>query len=224
MNGIVFDGCTEIIFQTIIESSPSKYLDAEKTTHLLLAFQKECMDVDLCPKGEMVRGLMCRNFLRDAVQRMRKKMLSLSVDPPISNIMEITEQFIENYGEESEAERAYIVVRNLIIIAENIAKQVKKQVLPTISKQPVQLICYHIDLDGVREFEEIAGFKHEREIEKLFKQKLTPLILSPMTAKQECEVRYRNLFFNMVVNMITIKEIQEGEANNDSNRFESSGQ
>ena len=217
MSGITFDGCTEIIFQAIVESSPAKYPDAEKTTHLLSAFQKACMDVDLCPKGEMVRGLMCRDFLRDAVLRMKKKKLSISADAPIGNIMEITEQFIENYGEESEAERAYIVVRNLIIIAENMAKQVKKQMLPTISKQPVQLTCYHIDLDGVREFEEIAGVKHEKEIEKLFKPKLTPLILSPMTSKQECEVRYRNLFFNMVVKLITIKEIQEGEAINDSN-------
>ena len=162
------------------------------------------MDLGLCPKGEFIRSLMCRNFLRDAVQRMRKKLSLINADTEINNIVEKTDLFIESLGEETEAERAYIVVRNLIIIAENMVKQMKKQMLPIIAKQPVQLTSYHIDMEGIREFEEIAGFKREKDIDRILKLKL-----SPMTAKQDCELRYRNLFFNLLVRMITIKEIGE---------------
>ena len=208
MKDYIFGGCTEILLQEIIESSSDIDMDSDTLIQQLSAFQKVCLDIGLCQKGEFVRSLMCRDFLRDAVQRMRKKLLSIDADAAIGSIVETTEQFIEAYGDETEAERAYVVVRNLIIVAENIVKQAKKQKLPIIAKQPVQLLCYHIDPDGVREFEEITGFKREKEIEKLLKLKLPP-----MTAKQECETRYRNLFFNLAVWLITIKETKV-EANN----------
>ena len=200
----IFDGCSEIIMQEIIESAPNTNLDVEKLKLQLSDFQKECVNLGLCPKGEFIRGLMCRSFLRDAVQRMKKRISLIHADAAITNIIETTELFIESLGEETEAERAYIVFRNLIIIAGNIEKQTKKQKLPFISKQPVQLICYHINSKGIREFEEIAGFKREKEIDRILKIKL-----SPITAKQECEAKYRNLFFNLLVRLVTIKEIGE---------------
>ncbi len=205
MDGFIFDSCTEMLLQEIIDSPSNTNLDAEKLKVQLADFQKQCLDLGLCPKGEFIRGQMCRDFLRDAVLRMRKRLALLHEDPAISNIVETTELFIETLGGETEAERAYIVVRNLIIVAGNIQKQMKKQMLPIISKQPVQLTCYHIDPEGIREFEEIAGFKRDKDIDRLLKLKL-----SPITAKQDCEARYRNLFFNVLIRLITMKETGEG--------------
>ena len=198
----LFDGCIENLLQNISKSSLEAHSDATVLLQQLPEFQKACVEIGLCPKGELIRGYMCRNFLRDAVQRMRKKLLSVNEDLTIGNIMETTTEFIENIGEETEAERAYIVVRNLIIIAENITKQTKKQMIPIKGKQPVKMVHYHIDLSGIREFEEVTGFSWQKEMGKLLKPKLPP-----MTPRQNCETRYRHLFFNLLVRLIEIREM-----------------
>ena len=66
----VFDGCTEVLLNKIIESSADGCPEAKNLLVQLSDFQKVCIDMGLCPKGELVRGYMCRNFQRDAVQRM----------------------------------------------------------------------------------------------------------------------------------------------------------
>ena len=205
MKNIVFDGCTEVLLQEVFDSSPERNSDAEKTLQLLSDFQTVCVEQGLCPKGEFIRGMMCRVFLRDAIQRMRKKLALVEQDATINSIIETSYQFIESMGEETEAERAYIVVRNLVIVAENIAQQTKHQLLPIIPKQPVQMKCYHIDKEGVREFEEIAGVKKEKKLERFPQAQLPPLM-----AKQDCEVRYRNLLFNVILRLIVIKETEVG--------------
>jgi hypothetical protein len=67
-----FDGCTEVLLNQIIESSPEGCPEAESLLEQLSEFQKVCIGTGLCPKGELIRGYMCRHFLRDAVQRMIK--------------------------------------------------------------------------------------------------------------------------------------------------------
>ena len=198
----VFDGCTEVLLNQIIESSPEGCPEAESLLEQLSEFQKVCIGTGLCPKGELIRGYMCRHFLRDAVQRMIKLLSTVKEDAVISSIVERTQQFIEEAGEETEADRAYIVVRNLVIVSENIAKQTKKQMIPIMTKQPVQMLHYHIDLVGFREFEGVTGFTWEKEMGKLLNPKLPP-----MSAKQNCENRYRHLFFNLLVRLISIKEM-----------------
>ena len=198
----VFDGCTEVLLNQIIEFSPEGCPEAESLLEQLSEFQKVCIGTGLCPKGELIRGYMCRHFLRDAVQRMIKLLSTVKEDAAISSIVERTQQFIEEAGEETEAERAYIVVRNLVIVSENIAKQTKKQMIPIMTKQPVQMLHYHIDLVGFREFEGVTGFTWEKEMGKLLNPKLPP-----MSAKQNCENRYRHLFFNLLVRLISIKEM-----------------
>ena len=205
MKDIVFDGCIEVLLQDIIDSSPEKDSDAGTALQQLPEFQKICENLELCPKGELIRGIMCRNYLREAVQRMRKKLASVEQDGAINGIIESTEQFIETIGEETEAERAYIVVRNLVIVSENIAQQTRRQVLPVICKQPVQMKSYHIVREGLREFEEIAGVKREKKLERFLQAKLPPL-----TPKQECESRYKNLFFNVLLRLIVLREMEEG--------------
>ena len=123
----VFDGCTDVLLNKIMESSPEGCPEAVSLLEQLSDFQKVCIGTGLCPKGELIRGYMCRSFLRDAVQRMIKLLSTVKEDEAISSIIERTRQFIEEFGEETEAERAYIVVRNLVIISENIAKQTKNK-------------------------------------------------------------------------------------------------
>lgn len=205
----VLDGCTEVLLSKIMESSPENCPEAERVLEQLSDFQKVCIKTGLCPKGELIRGYMCRSFLRDAVQRMIKLLSTVKEDAAISSIVERTQQFIEEVGEETEAERAYIVVRNLVIVSENIAKQTKKQMIPIMAKQPVQMVHYHIDLVGFREFENVTGFTWEKDMGKLLKPNLPP-----MSAKQNCENRYRHLFFNLLVRLISIKEMgKEHESN-----------
>ena len=205
---IIFDGCIEILLNEIMKSSIEAHSYAVNLLQQLPDFQKTCVDTGLCPKGELIRSMVCRNFLRDAVLRMRKKLILVNEDTVIKSIVETTNEFIEAFGEETEAERAYIVVRNLIIVAENIAKQTKRQIFPIGAKQSVQMLDYHIDLIGIKEFEDAIGFTWEKNMANLLKPKLPP-----MTAKQNCETRYRHMFFNLLVRLITIKET--GKESND---------
>ena len=64
------------------------------------------------------------------------------------------------------------------------------------------MLHYHIDLVGFREFENVTGFTWEKDMGKLLKPNLPP-----MSAKQNCENRYRHLFFNLLVRLISIKEM-----------------
>ena len=153
-----------------------------------------------------MRGYMCREFLRDAVKRMNGKLASVNEDESIQMIMKQTREYIESLGEHTEAERAYVVARNLIIIAGNIEQQKKRGIKPGFSKQPVQLRQYHIGNHGIKEFAEIIGITIEKELKKCLNPKLPP-----MTAKQYCETRYRHMFFNTVIKAISEKEMIGGK-------------
>ena len=74
----MFDGCTEVLLNQIIESSPEGCPEAESLLEQLSEFQKVCIGTGLCPKGELIRGYMCRHFLRDAVP-------SFGKDPQLEN-------------------------------------------------------------------------------------------------------------------------------------------
>ena len=102
MDGFIFDSCTEMLLKEIMESSSNTNLDAERLKVQLSDFQKQCLDLGFCPKGEFIRGQMCRDFLRDAVLRMRKRLTLIHGDPAISNIVETTDLFIEALGGETE--------------------------------------------------------------------------------------------------------------------------
>ena len=199
---VFFDGCTEVLLKEIMASSPEVNAQGEELLKQLPEFRKECVK-DVCPAGELIRGWACRSFLRDAWKKMNDKLKSIDEDALTRIVMKRTEEYIESLGEETEAERAYIVVRNLIVIAENIAKQMQKQKLPNLKKQPLQMIHYHIDLKGLKEFEGITGFTWEKNIQNLLKLKTGPVMAS-------CENRYRHMFYNLLVRLVTIRETEEG--------------
>ena len=200
---VFFDGCTEMLLAEIKNSSPETSVDVEAMLQQLPAFRNECLKAGLCPKGEFIRGWACRDFLRDAWKHMHDKLKSIDEDALTRVVMKRTAEYIESLGEETEAERAYVVIRNLIVIAENIAKQTQKQKLPNLKKQPIQMMHYHIDLKGLKEFEEITGFSWERNMQNLLKLKMGPVMAS-------CENRYRHMFFNLLVRLVTIREMEEG--------------
>jgi hypothetical protein len=95
---IVFDGCIENLLLGISKSSLEAHSNATSLLQQLPEFQKVCIDTGICPKGELIRGYVCRIFLRDAVQRMRKKLLSVNEDSAITSILKTTNEYIENLG------------------------------------------------------------------------------------------------------------------------------
>ncbi len=201
---VYFDGCLEELLKEIIERSPKDVEGAEALLQALPAFREECMRAGGCPLGEFKRSSVCRHYLRDAAKRMEDRLKAFDEDAAIRRIMDETRGYIEHIGDETEAERAYIVIRNLTIIAENIAiRERKKKSNPLDNpKDSVRLIHYRIEDKGIREFAKIAGFTIEPLNEELPKLKLSPMT----SAREACKTRYRHIFFNTAVRAIECRE------------------
>ena len=202
---VYFDDCTEHLLKEYEALKPEEKDKTQKLYEELKSFKEDCIKTGICPEGELIRGYICRQFQRDAVKRMKGRLTSLNEDNTIKRIVRQTNVGIETIGKKSEAERAYVTLRNLLIIAENIAEQEKKRAIPTLQKQPLALDSCTITAKGVKSFASIMGFTVEKDIQKLLK----PAGLKPVLPGQACEIKYRHLFFNLLTNLILAKEVKE---------------
>lgn len=201
---VYFDDCTEHLLK---EYEALKSEEKDKTQMLyeeLKSFKEDCIKTGICPEGELIRGYICRQFQRDAVKRMKGHLAALDEDDAIKEIVTQTGANIETVGELTEAERAYVTMRNLLFIAENIPQQEKKVALPTRHKQTIKLENCTISPKGVKVFSEIMDFTVEKESQRFLKLAGLKLLLP----SQMCETKYRHLFFNLLTNLILAKEVQ----------------
>ncbi len=203
---VYFDGCTEVLLQELRKLKPADRMKIDSLYESLAEFKNECIKNALCPSGEMIRGYMCRSFLRDAARRrMKDKLKDLNEDATIKNVLKDTYNLIEVLDEKTEAERAYIVARNLVIISQNIAEQQKKGALPIITEKPsLHIKTCKITKKGIDSFAAIMGFSIENDPSKLTHISNLP----PMSAKTYCYTKYRHIFFNLVTYMINEKEVK----------------
>ena len=199
---IYFDDCTEHLLKEYEALKPEEREQAQKLFEELQSFKKDCLKTGVCPEGELIRGYICRQFLRDAVKRMWSKLSDFNNNDTIKSFLYETEKFIETVDEEKEHIKAYIVVRNLTVIAENIASQEKKGVLPVVPKQSIFFRNCHITKKGLDELCVILAFKRGKDFSKLLSGKGLP----PMIPRQYNEIRYRHLFFNVLSGLIEVKE------------------
>lgn len=199
---VYFDDCTEHLLKEYEALKPEEKDKTQKLYEELKSFKEDCIKTGICPEGELIRGYICREFLRDAVKRMRSKLSGFNNNNTINKFLAETERFIETVNEETECQKAYIVVRNLTVIAETIANQEKKGVLPLGPKQTIIFNDFHVTKKGVEELAEILAFKRGKDFSKLLSGKGLP----PMIPKQYNEIRYRHLFFNTLSAIVEVKE------------------
>ena len=206
---VYFDGCLEELLKEIKEHSPKDAEGAEALLQALPAFREECMRAGGCPLGEFKRSSVCRDYLRDAAKRMEDRLKAFDEDAAIRRIMDETRGYIEHIGDETEVDRAYIVMRNLLIIAENIsARERRKKANPLDNpRDSVRLIHYRIEDQGIIEFARIMGFTIEPLSENLLN--LRPGLMP--NGKDLCKTRYRHIFMNTLVSAIRCREIPKAD-------------
>ena len=204
---VLFDGCTEVLLEGLIKQDTNKNQEITKVCEALPSLKQKCLREDVCPEGEMKRAFMCRQFLREAMKQLSGKLNAINEDAMIKQIVQSTRAFIESTGDETEAERASVVVRNLLILCENIAQmeQPKGLQLP-MGKQPkLHLETGSITKNGIAVFENITGLKIYKRIDRVLASPKTPIPI--VSQKQSAETKYRSVFFNVAVMSVLRKEI-----------------
>ena len=78
---IRFDGCIEELLEYLGAEKPELKPATDALAATLPDFRKDCLKERICPEGELARGWMARNILRDAVKRMEARL----TDPPLSS-------------------------------------------------------------------------------------------------------------------------------------------
>ena len=193
---IKYDGCTEYLLDELRALKPDDQVTIKVLTDFLPALREDCLKGNVCPAGELARGYMCRQFLRDAVRRMEDRLGTIDEDQAVKTVMQQSKDFIEHMGDETEAERAYIVVRNLVIISENIAQLPNRPVkIPGIVNDPMKLQISSITQKGIDAFVKIASFVREKDLAKLAQR------------KGNGKDKYRPLFFNVIMDLIECREM-----------------
>ena len=120
---IYFDSCTEYLYEYLSESSQTE--EEREMAHQLYEslpeLKKGCLSAGICPKGEFERGYICRENLRVATAEVIKQIgrENLWMDETAKEVWDRTKDFIEEIGDDSEADRACVVVRNLLVILTN---------------------------------------------------------------------------------------------------------
>ena len=124
---IYFDSCTEYLYEYLSESSQTE--EEREMAHQLYEslpeLKKGCLSAGICPKGEFERGYICRENLRAATAEVIKQIgrENLWMDETAKEVWDRTKDFIEEIGDDSEADRACVVVRNLLVILTNMITQ-----------------------------------------------------------------------------------------------------
>ena len=192
---IRFDSCIEGLLEYLGSEKPELKPVTDALAAMLPDFRNDCLKERICPVGELMRGWAVRNMLRDAVKRMEGRLTAMEEDASIQTIMFKTKAYIEHVGDESEAERAYIVARNLLIISENIAGQIKKQKFPALGKQPLKLECMTVSQKGLDVFLSYMEVTRVQDLKQLLK------------GNSKCDFRYRQMLFNLLIDLVIIRDL-----------------
>lgn len=196
--------------------------DNKELYNYLSELKKDLLAAEICPRGELERSYMCRQFLRDSTNKVCKKVKGsgMQLDSSSLDIMEQTIAFIEVLGNNTELERVIIVIRNLLIIMENLALLQDDRKLPIRtpgkkSKKEFSIVNYNITETGKEEFLKTVGIPTNLEKEDLLKPLINEKVMKAVNKAKlianelegnAIEERYRTIFFYLAISEVFRKE------------------
>jgi hypothetical protein len=228
---IYFDSCTEYLYKYLSESSESEEERewAAQSYDSLSELKKGCISASLCPKGEFERGYICREYLRKATSEVIKQINreNLWMDETAKGVYDRTKAFIEEIGDDSEADRACVVIRNLLVILTNMIDQsnaikeaekekerqqkgnrlnlIKQQAVKRMSAKPeMKLKEFAISQGAVKLFLSLVNAEDEKGHQRAALKAVNKINLPTM--KSFSVDQYRRLFYRGVIQKIGLEE------------------
>lgn len=183
---------------------------------------KKLISADICPRGELERSYMCRQYLREATAKVEKKVKDsgMKLNSSTIDIFEQTYAFIESLGECSEVERVLIVLRNLLIIMENLTilqdgKRLPVRVPIKKKQKEFSILSCAITASGKAELFKLLGGSSELEKEDLLKPLVNEKVMKAVNKakviangleENAVEERYRTMFYYLAIDEVLRRE------------------
>ena len=188
----------------------------------LSALKKQLLAADICPRGELERSFMCRQYLRDSTNKVQKNIKDSGMVPGkvVIDILEQTYAVIEEIGTFSEVERVAIVVRNLLILMENVTLQKEGKKLPVRvpvrkNKKEFEILSCEITENGKTELLKLLGIAIDLDAEDLNKPLVNEKVMKAVNKakviangleENAVEERYRTIFYYLAIDEVLRRE------------------
>lgn len=208
-----------IFFDNVLE-----YLtEDDKALHdYLCGLKKQLIAAEVCPRGELERSYMCRQFLRDSTNRVQKKIKDsgFKINRASMDVLEQTHAIIEDVGACTEMERVLIVIRNLLILMDNLVmlqdnKKISVRVPLKRNKKEFSIIRCDVTKTGKVEFLKTidipADLKKEDLSKPLINEKVMKVVnkakmIADGLEENAVEERYRTIFYYLAISEIFRRE------------------
>lgn len=188
----------------------------------LSGLKKQLLAADICPRGELERSFMCRQYLRDSTNKVQKNIKDSGMVPGkvVIDILEQTYAVIEEIGTFSEVERVAIVVRNLLILMENVTLQKEGKKLPVRvpvrkNKKEFEILSCEITENGKTELLKLLGIAIDLDAEDLNKPLVNEKVMKAVNKakviangleENAVEERYRTIFYYLAIDEVLRRE------------------
>ena len=188
----------------------------------LSGLKKQLLAADICPRGELERSFMCRQYLRDSTNKVQKNIKDSGMVPGkvVIDILEQTYAVIEEIGTFSEVERVAIVVRNLLILMENVTLQKEGKKLPVRvpvrkNKKEFEILSCEITENGKTELLKLLGIAIDLDVEDLNKPLVNEKVMKAVNKakviangleENAVEERYRTIFYYLAIDEVLRRE------------------
>ena len=188
----------------------------------LSGLKKQLLAADICPRGELERSFMCRQYLRDSTNKVQKNIKDSGMVPGkvVIDILEQTYAFIEEIGDFSEVERVTVVVRNLLILMENVTLQKEGKKLPVRvsvrkNKKEFEILSCEITESGKTELLKLLGIATDLDAEDLIKPLVNEKVMKAVNKakviangleENAVEERYRTVFYYLAIDEVFRRE------------------
>lgn len=188
----------------------------------LSSLKKQLLAADICPRGELERSFMCRQYLRDSTNKVQKNIKDSGMVPGkvVIDILEQTYAVIEEIGTFSEVERVAIVVRNLLILMENVTLQKEGKKLPVRvpvrkNKKEFEILSCEITENGKTELLKLLGIAIDLDAEDLNKPLVNEKVMKAVNKakviangleENAVEERYRTIFYYLAIEEVLRRE------------------
>lgn len=208
---IYFDNCTENLVKSI-KTYKNKNSKAVNIYKVLPQLKKALINNEVCPKGEIERGYLCRQFLRELVRDTEKDITgSFTLDETMNSLLKTTRDYIESSKKETEENRAIIVLRNLLILKYNADHQKQKSgfsLNPSdlMKKPSLTLKFYNYDDETVGFLYNALGV-NQPKLDEVYKKIDDKNVINSMGYNDYLLKRYKQIFVYTVVKSLESMEV-----------------
>lgn len=211
-----------IYFDNVLE-----YLaeDDKELYEYLRGLKKQLIAAEVCPRGELERSYMCRQFLRDSTNRVQKKIKDsgMILNKAAVDVIEQTNAIIEDIGTCTEMVRVLIVIRNLLILMDNLAmlqdgKRLPVRVPIKKNKKEFSIISCEVTEACKEEFLKAMGIPTDLEKEDLLKPLVNEKVMKAVNKAKKLadglegnavEERYRTIFYYLAISEVFRRENEQ---------------